>query len=45
MMGSKQVLLLLGATGQIGTLIAENLRSNGTLELRIASRKQEKLEI
>ncbi|MBX3710133.1 MAG: NmrA family NAD(P)-binding protein [Gammaproteobacteria bacterium] len=38
----KPVLLLFGATGQIGTLIAENLRDNEVLELRVASRKQKK---
>ena len=33
-MSSKPVLLLLGARGQIGKLIGDNLRGNDVLELR-----------
>lgn len=42
-MDSKPVILLLGATGQMGKLLAENLRDNDSLELRVASRKQDQL--
>ncbi len=42
-MASKPVILLLGATGQVGKLIAENLREHDSLELRVASRKQDQL--
>src|SRR5690349_2350115 len=42
-MASKPVVLLLGATGQVGKLLADNLRDNDSLELRVTSRKQDRL--
>lgn len=42
-MDSKPIVLLLGATGQIGKQVTENLRDNVSIELRVASRKQEQL--
>ncbi len=39
----KPVVLVLGATGQLGKLIADNLKKNDTIALRVTSRKQEQL--
>lgn len=42
-MSSKPVVLLLGATGQIGSLIAKQLQDNPSIELRVVSRRQEQV--
>lgn len=42
-MTSLPVVLLLGASGQIGSLIAKQLQNSPLIELRIASRRQEQL--
>ncbi len=39
----KPVVLLLGATGQLGKLIADRLRTNDLISLRVTSRKKEQL--
>lgn len=39
----KPVVLVLGATGQIGGLIAERLRNQNSVSLRVSSRKKEQL--
>ncbi|PJD94947.1 MAG: hypothetical protein CK425_10080 [Parachlamydia sp.] len=39
----KPVILLLGATGQLGKLIVDRLRKNDTISLRVTSRKTEQL--
>lgn len=40
---SKPVVLIVGATGQLGKLIAERLRKNDTVSVRVTSRKKEQL--
>ncbi len=40
---SKPRVLVLGATGQLGTLIAERLRNNDAISLTVTSRKSEQL--
>ncbi len=40
---SKPIVLVLGVTGQLGKLVAERLRNEDALSLRVASRKKEQL--
>lgn len=40
----KPTVLLLGPTGQIGTLIAENLRDDHSITLRVSTRKKDQLD-
>jgi NAD(P)H dehydrogenase (quinone) len=40
---SKPAVLVLGSTGQLGQMIADNLRENSAISLTVTSRKQEQL--
>ncbi len=42
-MNKKPVVLLLGSTGQLGSLIARQLKDQPSIHLRVTSRKQSQL--